>query len=340
MSKNKKKRVAIVGYGNVGRGAIMAINNTPDMELAGIISRSPERVKKSLSDSSINVYPMCQAESAIQEMQADIAILCGGSKKDLPEQGPVFAQFINTVDSYDNHSCIPQYFAAMDSAASASKHLAVISTGWDPGVFSLERVLANSFLAGAKPYGFYGLKPQGGLSMGHSDALRTIPGIKDARQFTHAIPAAIEKVKSGTNPTFKPGDMHTRECYVVLEENANKDKIIETIKTMPGYFEPYKTTINFVSEEELLKKFGGFPHDGCVVASSTTGVESAKHSANIEYRCSWGSNPEATGNILVAHARACMRLAKDGRTGAATILDIPAAYFSPFTRDELLKNLM
>ena len=330
-----KIRVAVAGYGNVGRGVIAALKNNPDMECVGVVSRNPARVKKTFSE--LPVMAMADVDAWLAALKPDIAILCGGSKDDLPVQGPALCAKINTIDSFDNHSRIPEYFKAMDAAASASGHVAVISTGWDPGIFSLERVLGNAFLPGSRAYGFYGLGEAGGLSMGHSDALRTIPGVKDARQYTHAISEAIEKVRRGENPAFQPGDMHTRECFVVLEEGADKEKIAETIRTMPGYFAPYRTTIHFVSQEYLDTKCAGFPHDGLVVAAGVTG---AGNSARVEYRCQWGSNPEATANVLVAHARAAVRMAKEGRKGAFTILDIPASYFSPVGREELLAKFM
>lgn len=326
-------RVAVVGYGNVGRGVISALRNNPDMVLAGVVSRSPERVKKEISD--VPVMPLADIEKWMAELRPDVAILCGGSKNDLPEQTAEICKFVNTVDSFDNHSCVPQYFEKVNASALEAGNVSVISTGWDPGVFSLERVLANSFLPGCRARGFYGMGPAGGLSMGHSDALRTIDGVIDARQYTHAVPEAVEKVRRGENPVFTPGDMHTRECFVVAAPDADKAKITEEIINMPGYFAPYKTKVNFVSAEELKEKYSGFPHDGLVVAAGTTGNG---NSATIEYRCQWGSNPEATANILTAHARAAVRLAREGRKGAFTILDIPPAYFSAMDRDELLKN--
>ncbi len=332
----KKIRLVIVGYGNVGRGVKAAIEANEDCELAGIVSRSPERVQAQVP--GIKVWPLDQVELWREESKCDVAILCGGSKDDLPQQGPELIKYVNCVDSFDNHSRIPEYFNTMNDAAKKSGHVSVISTGWDPGIFSLERVLANAFLPGAKAYGFYGLGPQGGLSMGHSDALRTIPGVKDARQFTHAVVEAIDQVRNGANPDYLPGDMHTRECFVVLKDGADAAAIEATIKSMPGYFEPYKTTVNFVSQEELDSKYSGFPHDGCVVASSTTGAD--KNPARVEYRCVWGSNPEATANVLVAHARAAARMAAEGQAGAFTILDIPPAYLSSHSREELIAHFM
>ena len=324
-------RVVVVGYGNVGRGVIASIRNNPDMVLAGIVSRSPERVKKEVAD--IPVLPLADVKAWVEALRPDVAVLCGGSKNDLPEQTAMINKFVNTVDSFDNHSCVPQYFAKVDASAQEAGFVSVISTGWDPGVFSLERVLANSFLPGCRAYGFYGLGEAGGLSMGHSDALRTIEGVLDARQYTHAVPESIEKVRSGENPQFTPGDMHTRECFVVAAPDADRERITAEILNMPGYFAPYKTVVNFVTMEELKEKYSGFPHDGLVVAAGTTGDGNP---ARVEYRCQWGSNPEATANILVAHARAAVRLAAEGRKGAFTILDIPPSYFSTLSKEELL----
>lgn len=330
-----KIRAAVVGYGNVGRGVIASIGNNPDFELAGVVSRSPERVKKAVA--GIPVMKLDNPSAWIDALRPDVAILCGGSKDDLPRQGPELCRHVTTVDSFDNHSRIPEYFAAMNENATAAGKVAVISTGWDPGMFSLQRVLAGAFMPGARAYGFYGLGPKGGLSMGHSDALRTIPGVRDARQYTHAVPDAIERVRKGENPVFEPGDMHTRECFVVLEPDADPAAVTKAIMEMPGYFAPYQTTVNFVTQEELDDQYKGFPHDGLVVAAAVTGNGNP---ALTEYRCLWGSNPEATANILVAHARAAVRLQREGRRGAFTILDIPPAYFTTLSRDELLKHWM
>lgn len=331
-----KIRAVIAGYGNVGRGVRQALARTADMELVGIVSRSPERVIKEVGD-AVPVMPIADTEAWIKAFNPDVAILCGGSKQDLPKQGPELVKAVCTVDSFDNHSQMPEHFHAMDAAAKAAGKVAVIATGWDPGIFSLERVLANAFL-GVRAYGFYGMSEKGGLSMGHSDALRTIEGVQDARQYTHAIPEAVEQVRRGENPDFQPGDMHTRECFIVAKPGADLEKIRKTVVEMPGYFAPYKTTIHFVTQEELNSKCAGFPHDGLVIASGTTG--DANNRANVEYRCQWGSNPEATATILVAHARAAARLAKEGRSGAFTILNLPPAYLSPLDQEELLKHWM
>jgi diaminopimelate dehydrogenase len=332
-----KIRVLIVGYGNVGRGVAAALKENSDMELAGIVSRTPERVAQELAGSGIPVLPVADIEGWKQALKPDVAILCGGSSTDLPEQGPAFAAHISTVDSFDNHGEIPDYFSKMDEAARKSGQVAVISTGWDPGIFSLERVLGASFLPGTRAYGFYGLGEAGGLSMGHSDAIRRIPGVQDGRQYTHAEPAAIEEVRSGSNPQLRAGQMHWRECFVVLKEGADAGKVEKAICTMPNYFAPYRTVVNFVSQEELNERFGGFPHGGSVIAAGKTADGSP---ARVEYHCDWGSNPAATASVLVAHARAAVRMKKEGRKGALTILDIPAAYFSPLGREALLKQYM
>lgn len=328
-------RIVVAGYGNVGRGVLAALKNNPDMKAVGVVSRNPERVKKSFNE--LPVMQIADTDSWIAALKPDVVILCGGSKDDLPQQGPALCAKVHTVDSFDNHSRIPEYFHAMDDAAAKSGHVAVISTGWDPGIFSLERTLANAFIPGSRAYGFYGLGESGGLSMGHSDALRTIPGVKDARQYTHAVNSAIDEVRDGKNPQFTAGDMHTRECFVVLEDGADQNAIADTIRNMPGYFAPYKTEIHFVSQEFLNEKCAGFPHDGIVVAAGTTGNGNP---AGIEYRCKWGSNPEATANVMVAHARAVYRLAQEGKSGAFTILDIPPRYFSAASKEELLAKFM
>ncbi|ERP38716.1 diaminopimelate dehydrogenase [Chitinivibrio alkaliphilus] len=329
---SQKIAVAIIGYGNVGRGVQTALKQNPDMELMGIFSRSPERVKQDVQD--VPVYSVDDLQ-ALQK--CSVAILCGGSKNDLPVQGPHFAAHISTVDSYDNHSCIPEYFNKMNPIARDNKTVSVISTGWDPGTFSLERVLGNAFLPGTKTYGFYGVSEKGGLSMGHSDALRTIEGVADARQYTHAIPEAIERVRRGENPDLKPEEMHWRECYVVLEDGADAEKIEKEITTMPAYFAPYKTEVHFISAEELKENHAGFPHGGMVIGSGSLG---GTNRGTIEYHNTWDSNPAATANILVAHARAAHRLREEEKFGAYTIVDIPPAYFSPKSHDELLAEFL
>ncbi|KMQ50230.1 diaminopimelate dehydrogenase [Chitinispirillum alkaliphilum] len=329
---SEKIKIAIIGYGNVGRGVRSAVKANPDMELSLILSRSPQRVEKEVTDVSVRHVDDLEALK-----ECSVAILCGGSKNDLPVQGPHFAANINTVDSYDNHSCIPDYFSKMNPVSKENNTVSVISTGWDPGTFSLERVLGNAFLPGTKTYGFYGVSKKGGLSMGHSDALRTIDGVADARQYTHAIPEAIERVRRGENPDLKPEEMHWRECYVVLKEGADAEKVEKEITTMPAYFAPYKTKVHFISAEELAKNHAGFPHGGMVIGAGSLGDG---NNGTIEYSNTWDSNPAATASILVAHARAAHRLAKEKKYGAYTILDIPPAYFSPKTHDELLAEFL
>ena len=339
----KKTDVAIVGYGNVGKGVYRAILKNPDMNLSGIVTRNPRRVSDELKQTGVDSYiQVVDARDKAMLLKffdgsINMAILCGGSKNDLPEQGPYFAQLCNTVDSFDTHDRIPEYLQQMDESATKSGNISVISAGWDPGLFSLERVLANAFMPGAKAYGFYGLTETGGVSQGHSDAIRQIQGVKDARQYTHAKPETIQRVRDGENPVLKPGDMHQRECFVVLEEGISETEIRNKILNMPSYFEPYTTTVKFISQEEMDKTHSDMPHDGLVIASSETGNGNR---TVIEYRNQWESNPEATANILIAYARAAHKLSKDGKTGALTILDIPPAYLSPHTRDVLIKNFM
>jgi len=342
---SEKIRIAIVGYGNIGRGVRSSIKKNPDMELGCIISRAPERVKSELGDNApmlidaneIN-YTDAAEEIPLRE-EADVAILCGGSKNDLPVQGWQFAKLFNTVDSFDTHADIPKYFEKMDGRAKAYNHVSVVCAGWDPGTFSLERVLMDAFIPGARPQMFYGLDEKGGLSMGHSDAVRQLRdlGVMDARQYTHGIHEAIDRVRSGENPDLKAGERVWREVYVVAKEGADKAAIEKAIKTMPAYFDEYKTEVHFVSQEELKEKHSGMPHDGLVLAVGETGEGNR---AMIEYKNEWQSNPEATGNILIACARAAYRLNKEGKTGAFAMLDIPAAYLSPRPREELLRDFM
>lgn len=329
-------RIAIAGYGNIGKGVHKSVNKNNelygDIEVSVILTRRPEDVRRDIVD--IPVYGTYVVEEYAQHI-ADVAILCGGSAEDLPEQGPYFAQFMNTVDSFDTHDDIAKYFKEMDGVSRKNGNISIISTGWDPGTFSLERTLADAFLPGVKARGFYGLGEKGGLSLGHSDAIRCIEGVADARQYTHAIHKAIERVRSGED--LSAGEMHWRECVVVAKEGADQDKITNTITNMPKYFRPYETIVKFVTQEELDKKHSGKYHDGLVIAVGETGDG---NKAVIEYKNQWESNPEATANILVAHARAAHKLAREGDSGAKTILDIPAAYFSPRSRDELLKDFM
>ncbi len=343
--------ILIVGYGNVGRGVREAIKRNSDMGLAGIVTRSPQRVTDEIGK-GVPVF----SQSSIVDYEtarplADVAILCGGSKNDLPIQGPQFAKIYNTVDSFDNHDHIspyvdeetgrqmPGYFADMNNAALVFDNTSVISAGWDPGTFSLNRVLMDAFLPGSIPKGFYGLKEEGGLSMGHSDAIRGVSGVADARQYTHAIPEAIKRVRNGENPNPSPGEMHWRECQVVLKKDTpeERERVTDEIKNMENYFKPYETTVDFVTQDELHDKYSEMPHDGLVLAVGETGKG---NKAILEYGNQFESNPEGTANVLVACARAAHRLNLEGTSGAKTMLDIPAAYLSSRSHAELLENFM
>ncbi len=326
-----KVSIAIIGYGNVGRGVRHAIALNPDTELAGIISRDAERVKKEVS--GIPVFIRDDQKTWSSKLSADVAILCGGSAVDLPEQGPYFARFFNTVDSFDTHHDIPSYFETMDKTAKKAGKVSIISTGWDPGIFSLERTLADAFIPGASHYTFWGR----GVSQGHSDAARHVKGVKDARQYTIPIQTALDKVRSGENPALSTREKHKRLVYIVAEQGADKTAIEKEIVDMPNYYSDYDTEVVFITEAEMKKDHSAYPHAGFVFASGKTG---GGNKAITEYRCEWGSNPEATGSILVAHARAAARLSREKRSGAFTILDIPPAYLSPRDGNELRRAFM
>jgi len=337
--------LAIVGYGNVGKGVQSAIARNPDMNLSAIITRNPERARKDfLGDfekvttvSCRNTIYDIKDKERWQEKNIDVAILCGGSKQDLPEQGPYFARFFNTVDSFDTHANIPEYFNKIDKIAKAKNTVSIISTGWDPGIFSLERVLADSFVPEAKHYTFWGP----GVSQGHSDAIRKVEGVEDAIQFTMPIQEAIDNIRAGNHPDLKTREKHRRDCRVLVKPGvdiADYEKIKHAIKTMPNYFADYETKVTFVDRKEMDKLKQAMPHGGFVIATGTIG--SNRNKAMTEYRCQWDSNPEATGNILVAHARAAYRMSKEGKTGAFTILDIPASYLSIHSKEKLLKEFM
>jgi len=337
----KETDIVIVGYGNVGRGVREAIKRNSDMNLVGIISRSPERVGKELGGEApvFDQNAILNYETSPPQPIADVAILCGGSAKDLPKFGPQFAARYNTVDSFDTHANIPEYKKAMSQAASFQGHTSIVCAGWDPGTFSVNRVLMDAYLPGAKPQEFYGLTEKGGLSQGHSDAVRQIAGVKDARQYTHAIPEAMERVRNGENPKLTKGDAHWRECYVVAENDTpeERERIADEIRNLDNYFKPYRTEVNFVSQSELDNNYSSMPHDGLVLAVGETGKG---NKATIEYRNVWDSNPEATGNVLVACARACHRFKREHKTGAYTMLDIPPAYLSQRSSSELLRDFV
>lgn len=336
-------RIAIVGYGNVGRGVHRAIERNADMALGGIITRNPARVREELGQVGGIPIPIFDATGLNQgppseiSITTDVAILCGGSATDLPKQGPEFARDFNTVDSFDTHADIPEYFAKMDEAARANGRTAIISAGWDPGTFSRARVEMDAFLPGMTPEFFYGLTKKGGISQGHSDAIRQLPGVADARQYTLAIPEAIERVRAGERPNLEAGDKIWRDCYVVLEEGADPEEVDNAIRSMPNYFDAYRTEVTFISQNALDRDHPGMPHDGLVLAMGETGEGNR---AMIEYRNEMASNPEFTGGILVASARACHRLNQAGRYGAYTMLNLSPADLSPHSTKRLLEDFV
>jgi diaminopimelate dehydrogenase len=322
----EKIKILIVGFGNIGQCVLNALPAFSDMECVGIVTRDSRRVAKKLYDEEIhNLQIFNLDDNSWQKIPADVAILCGGSKNDLPVQGPLFAKFFNTVCSFDTHAKIDNYqdgvsgeekegyYHVMDRTAGTSCHTAMVCQGWDPGIFSRMRILFTSCLGDdVKAEAFYGLTPQGGLSMGHSDALRTIEGVEDARQYTHARPEAIELMRSGVNPKLTPGDMHWRECFVVAKPGANNKKIKDEILSMPNYFEPFHTTVNFVKKGELKNDM---PHDGLVLAVAEHGF--------MEFRNEWQSNPQCTAGILLAYARAAFRFNTEGKHGAFVSPEVP-----------------
>ena len=325
-------RIGILGYGSLGRGVECAIRQNPDMELAAVFTRrSPETVEI-LTDG----VPVVKADAAKEWTdKIDVLIICGGSATDLPTQTPEYAKMFNVIDSFDTHARIPEHFANVDAAAKAGNKLGIISLGWDPGLFSLNRMYANAVLPQGNDYTFWGK----GVSQGHSDAIRRIAGVKDARQYTIPVESSLEAVRNGENPQLTTREKHTRECFVVLEEGADAARVEEEIKTMPNYFDEYDTTVHFISEEELKKNHSGIPHGGFVLRSGKTGWNE-ENSHLIEYRLKLDSNPEFTSCVLVAYARAAYRMAKEGQTGARTIFDIPPAYLSAKSSEELRAHLL
>ena len=325
-------RIGILGYGNLGRGVECAIRQNPDMELAAVFTRrSPETVEI-LTDG----VPVVKADAAKEWTdKIDVLIICGGSATDLPTQTPEYAKMFNVIDSFDTHARIPEHFANVDAAAKAGNKLGIISLGWDPGLFSLNRMYANAVLPQGNDYTLWGK----GVSQGHSDAIRRIAGVKDARQYTIPVENSLEAVRNGENPQLTTREKHTRECFVVLEEGADAARVEEEIKTMPNYFDEYDTTVHFISEEELKKNHSGIPHGGFVLRSGKTGWNE-ENSHLIEYRLKLDSNPEFTSCVLVAYARAAYRMAKEGQTGARTIFDIPPAYLSAKSSEELRAHLL
>ncbi|MBQ2777612.1 MAG: diaminopimelate dehydrogenase [Peptococcaceae bacterium] len=324
-------RIGILGYGNLGRGVELAIGHTPDMELVGVFTRRDPAALKTVTGAK--VYSMEQAETMQNDI--DVMILCGGSATDLPVQTPKFAAMYNVVDSFDTHAKIPEHFAAVDTSAKASGKTAIISTGWDPGMFSLNRVLAQAILPQGDTYTFWGK----GVSQGHSDAIRRLDGVKDARQYTIPVEDALNAVRAGEAPQLSTRQKHLRECFVVAEKGADLAKIEQEIVTMPNYFADYDTTVHFISEEELMANHSGIPHGGFVIHSGKTGVNN-ENTHVIEYGLKLDSNPEFTASVLVAYARAAYGMHKDGITGCKTVFDVAPRYLSPMSDEQLRKEML
>lgn len=325
----EKIRVAICGYGNLGRGIESEIKKSKDMEFVAIFTRrNPNTLNINSDTPVVSINKINEWKDKV-----DVMIMCGGSATDLPEQVPMAAKIFNTVDSFDTHAKIPEYFEKVNESAVSGNHTSLISGGWDPGMFSLMRLYANSILSNGKTYTFWGK----GVSQGHSDAIRRIEGVKDARQYTIPIEEAMNRVRNGENPILTTGEKHLRECYVVAEEGADKQRIENEIKTMPNYFDEYQTTVHFISEEELKLNHSKMSHGGFVIHSGETG-EGNKHI--IEYSLKLDSNPEFTASVLLALARATYRMNKNGQYGAKTIFDVPPAYLSEKSAEELRKELL
>lgn len=325
-------KIGIAGYGNLGRGVELALAQNPDMQLAGVFTRR-DPASVTLLTPGAKAYRL--ADAAKMAEQIDVMILCGGSATDLPEQGPALAKLFNTVDSFDTHAKIPAHFAAVDAAAKASGHVSLISVGWDPGLFSLNRLYAAAVLPDGKDYTFWGK----GVSQGHSDAIRRIPGVQDAKQYTIPVESVVSAIRAGETPDLTARQKHTRLCYVVAKEGADQAAIEKQIKEMPNYFDQYDTTVHFISAQELARDHAGLPHGGFVIRSGKTGVNNASTQI-IEYSLKLDSNPEFTASVLVAYARAAARLFREGASGARTVLDIPPAYLSPLSGDALRASLL
>lgn len=325
-------KIGILGYGNLGRGVECAVKENPDTELVAVFTRrDPSTVK--IQTPNVPVVNVADVKDWVGKI--DVMILCGGSATDLPTQTPEYAAMFNVIDSFDTHAKIPEHFAAVDKAAKASGHVAIISVGWDPGLFSLARAYANAILPDGNDYTFWGR----GVSQGHSDAIRRVKGVKNAKQYTVPIDSALDAVRSGQNPELTTRQKHLRECYVVLEDGADAAEVEQAIKTMPNYFADYDTVVNFISEEELLTKHAGLAHGGFVIRSGKTG-QSKEHNHIIEFNLKLDSNPEFTTAVLVAYARAAYRLNKEGNNGCKTVFDIAPAYLSAQSGEELRAHLL
>ncbi len=325
-------RIGILGYGNLGRGVECAVKQNKDMELAAVFTR---RDPASLQILSQNV-PVYSIQDMLQHKDdIDVLIICGGSATDLPVQTPEYVKYFNVVDSFDTHAKIPQHFANVDKAAKESGRIGIISVGWDPGMFSLSRVYANAILPDGTDYTFWGK----GVSQGHSDAIRRIEGVKDARQYTIPVPSSLEAVRSGETPELTTRQKHTRECFAVPEEGADLARIEKEIKEMPNYFADYDTTVHFISQEELDREHSGIPHGGFVIRSGKTGWDT-EHRHIIEYSLKLDSNPEFTASVLAAYARAAYRLNQEGISGCKTVFDIAPAYLCPQTNEQLRASML
>lgn len=325
-------RIGILGYGNLGKGVECAIAQNADMELTGVFSRrEPSEVK--VLTAGVPVYSIDSLPEKKEDI--DVLILCGGSATDLPEQTPKYAELFNVVDSFDTHARIPEHYANVDAAAKKGGKIGIISCGWDPGMFSLNRLYANCILPEGKDYTFWGR----GVSQGHSDAVRRIPGVRDCRQYTIPVEEAVAAVRAGENPELSTRQKHTRECFVVAEEGADLAEIEKAIKTMPNYFSDYDTTVHFISEAEMKQEHSGLPHGGCVIRTGTTGREGENNHV-VEYNIKLDSNPEFTGSVIAAYARAAYRMNQEGLNGCKTVFDIAPAYLSIRSGEELRAHML
>ena len=324
----KKIKIGIVGYGNLGKSAELGIRQNKDMELVGVFTRRDPSTFQ-----AVKAYHIEQAKNMTD--QIDVMVLCGGSLSDMPVQGPLFAGMFNTVDGYDNHAKIPDYFNVVNEKALEAGKVCIVSSGWDPGMFSLNRLYSEAILPQGKTYTFWGK----GISQGHSDAIRRVKGVKDAKQYTVPMGNAIEAVKRGDMPELTPKQRHRRECFVVAEEGADKARIEQEIKSMPNYFSDYDTQVHFISEEELKKNHGGLPHGGLVIRYGKTG-RNEEYEHTIEYKINLDSNPNFTANVLLAYARAAYRLNLEGVSGAKTVVDIAPAYLSEKSAEDIRKYLI
>ena len=326
----KKIRIGIIGYGNLGKGVEISLQHQPDMELVAVFTRRDPSTIQTVGEKT-TVLPIAEAERYQNEI--DVMIMCGGSATDLPEQVPQFAKHFNTVDSFDTHAKIPEYFAAVDQVATKSGKTSIISVGWDPGLFSIQRVLSEAVLPQGETYTFWGK----GLSQGHSDAIRRVEGVKYGVQYTIPSEDAIKRVRSGEQPKLTTRDKHQRECYVVPEEGADLEKIAETIKNMPHYFDEYETTVHFITEEEMKSEHASMPHGGFVIRSGETSEGTHQIS---EFNLQLDSNPEFTASVLTAYARAAYRMNQAGQVGAKTVFDVALADLSPRSNEELRKMFL